>query len=122
MQDETELAQDAEVPRDICADDREQGVNTLPIHGIEVYGVMQQTQRDERGRHMQQDRVSHVRDRDPVPDAGGAHGLSRFERRRQELPVDLGRQRQALDNLPQHAGLIPTSHIMMDAADGQQFG
>ena len=116
MQDEAELAENAEVPRDVGADHREERVHGPAVQRIERHGVAKETERDERGRHVKQDRIPYVRDGDAVPDAGGTHRLPSFERRRQELPVDLRRQREALDDLPQHTRLIPPAHVMMNAA------
>jgi len=116
-----ELGEDAQVGGHAGCHQGEEGMHGLPVDGIEGHRLPQQAEGHERPRHLQQDRVAGVGDGNAVADPGRAHRLAGLEHREQEVPIQLGRQREERHHLPQHVGFRAARNVVMDASRGQQL-
>lgn len=122
VQHVSQLGKNAKMRRHRRTDHREQRMDWLGIDGVEIDRVLQQAQGNEGYRHVEHDRIAHMRDRDPVPDPGRPHRLPSLQDRYQKLSVYVGGQGKPGNDLSQYIMFVISRHVVIHAAARQQAG
>ena len=100
--DEAQTRQEVEVGPHRGAHEGEEYADGLAVERMEVYGILEEAERDGRLRYVEDDGIPHVRDGNAVTDARGAERLSREKHLVEEAPVHFFRQLEDIDDRAEH--------------------
>ena len=122
MQGEGQARKQLQVTPVRRADDGKQDVNRLAIQRPEIDRLREESERDRRPGHVQDDGVADVGDGDAVADGGRSRSFPREEKTQEKLPVHVLGQRQDLHQGTKGPVLARVLEFVVNAADLQSLG